>query len=298
MERRSYSSRTVFSVLSVSLALAFVLALFIHNQFGRYQPRVAYHLPERVRSAVWLNVEHNVGFDVFKRHLLPLLEEGREQPEPLVKHLERKTTLELEVDTRECAVAVTEEGNWIVLLGGLFRRDEVGDGLLRLFQDEGQNAHREGDLVVSERGFAVGIADDSVLILSNDVRLARDALITDAGGAAWKALLQKPGTTLNSLAYEHDVRFAGVRPLGVGAQRAWLSIEPGNPFRVFFEQVGGGGDEITRQIPFSADGFKALQSPDGMRSWSGTASSEAFDAAVGRWARELSALTVQDRQSP
>lgn len=270
MERASHSPRTVFAAFVVSLAVAFVCALYIHQRFTSYTPRIALHVPSKPQLVVWLNVEQNVGFEVFQGLLAAALEFQRHQPEPRVKHLEAKTGLELEVDTREVAFVSVDERRWLILLGGLYRRDRVVSGLSRWLTELGLQPTTEGDLVIAADGHAFGISSDGVLIASNEAQLARDALVRHPPSEQ-ASVLSKPGSFMNLLSYDAP----GARPgaAQVSGDRVWVSVEPGNPFPVFVQQVGG----ARKQTPaWAATAFllgptplKEVGAPVGIRHFQG-----------------------------
>jgi len=235
VERASYSHRTVFVVFALSLAVAFACALYIHQRFTSYAPRVALHVPEKPQFAVWLNVEQNVGFEVYQGLLRAALEFQRSGPEPRVKHLEGKTGLELEVDTRELAFVSIDDRRWLIVLGGLFRRDRVVVGLSRWLNELGLRPRTEGDLVIAANGHAFGISSDGVLIASNAVAVARAAMARRAPNEQ-ASILSKPGSFMNVLSFDSPGSSASPTPSPSG--RVWVSIEPGNPFPVFVQQWG------------------------------------------------------------
>ena len=288
MERRSHSHRVVFSALAASLAVAFLAALYIHAHFARYQPRAVYHLPSRVEAVAWLNVEQNVGFDVFKEVVLPILEIGRHGPESRVLHLERKTTLELAVDTREFVFATLPRGRWLALAGGHFRQDGVLSGLVRMVKESGSDARLDQDLAVLTTGHALGISHDGVLVVSNSEEVAREAILEQDEGMEWKALLHKPGTMFNFLAYGPSTRFDGVPVFSGVARRFWLSVEPGNPFPVFVEGVGE--DSAVSVVPppqLTHGAWHKRAGPSGISMISGTVVSEDLRSFLRAWGREI-----------
>jgi hypothetical protein len=137
-ERASVSPRVVFIGLGVSLVLSCLFALFVYYRFIRYQPIAERLLPQDAYLTVGISVEQGVVYQPFRDHFFPLLEMGREGPEPRLKHLERKTTLELGVDTRELAFAIGPGESWVIVLGGLFRKDGVLRGVSQMLEEEGR----------------------------------------------------------------------------------------------------------------------------------------------------------------
>lgn len=292
VERRSYSSRLVFGVLAASLALAFVLALYIHGRFARFKPRAVVHLPARVESVVWLNVEQTIGFDVFKQAVLPVLEFGRKGLEPRAKHLERKTSLELEVDTREFVFAQVDSTSWLAIAGGLYRRDKLKEGLVRLFTELGIPATQRGELVVTQGGYAFGVAEDGVLLASNVEAVAAQALIESMSpGSEWKSLLHKPGTLMNVMGYGEIAHFGGVPVCKESSRRCWLSLEPGDPLHLFFERVAP-GSEVLRpdDLPFKIEALHAHQGPQGVMTFTATVDPLAFWDRISAWQSELTEI--------
>lgn len=198
-QRRSFSPRVVFSALLVSLVLALGVAGYIFVRYVRYQPMAHRHLPENTAVAVRLNVEQAVVYEPFREHILPLLEIHREEAEPRAKHLERETTIELGVDLREVIFArarsaehgqdrpkeengqsgtggeaapgsrgLGNDGDWLIALGGHFRRDGVVEGISRMLAAEGveTEVHKAPLRLVHPSGAAFGVAEDGVLLVA------------------------------------------------------------------------------------------------------------------------------------
>jgi hypothetical protein len=287
VERRPYSHRVVFGVLAASLALAFAIGLYIHQHFTQYQAKAVSHLPGRVDTALWLNVEQNLGFEVFRDCFLPILEQGRAGPEPRAKRLERKTTLELEVDSREFVFAQVDGRIWVSLLGGLFRRDEVREGIARWLAEENLDPQVREGLVVISTGHAFGVAEDGVLIASNSETVARSALLANGSGRDWKALLDKPGSMLNLLKYGSLLGFDREVRLDSSARRWWFSLEPGAPFPLLIERVDVGPGQsvsgVPGELPFEVDGLESTSGGPGISRWRGTVSTGALWTTVRRW---------------
>lgn len=218
MERRSYSHRVVFIALALSLLAALGTALLIYQKYVKTTPKAASHLPAQVESALRLDVEQVVSYEPFRVHLLQVFETGREGPEPRVKHLERKTTLELGIDSREIVFARLPHDAWLILLGGVFRRDGVLDGAAALLRDEGEKFEVKGDLLVHANGHAFGVSDDGTLVLGSNEQVARDALpATEVSDSDYRAALQTEGT------------IAGMyQASGAGSFQAFL--QPGKSF--------------------------------------------------------------------
>ncbi len=166
-ERSSVSPRAVFVFLVGSLILSFGFGYFVYLRFIRYEPRAETFLPADAELSVSIDVEQGVVYEPFRRHFFELLEAGRYGPESRLKHFERKTTIELGVDTRELAIALGPDEELSVSLGGMFRKDGVVRGTARMFEEEGLPV----ELAPDERFVQVGgalyfSAPDGVLLLT------------------------------------------------------------------------------------------------------------------------------------
>jgi len=184
MDRPSVSHRPVFIGLAVSLVLAAAFALFVYYKFIRYQPRAESFLPARAQLTAWVQMEQAVVYEPFRQQFFPLLEVGRQGPESRLLHLERKTTLELGVDTRELALAFLPDGGFAVILGGLYRPDKVAEGVVRLLDEEGVDAElvRSGLARIGPRAYlgteAAGllrVASDPGLVSGSPERIVQSA---------------------------------------------------------------------------------------------------------------------------
>lgn len=293
MERKSHSHRLVFWGLAISLAIAFAGGIFIHRRFGRFTPLASAYVPPRSQLVVWLNVEQTVGFELFEKVILPALEVGRFGPEPRVKHLERKTSLELEVDTREFVFARIDERNWLVLLGGLFRRDKVLDGIGRWLNEVGLAPVREGQFLVAASGHTFGVTRDGVLLAASQLSVARQAL-SFAAPAEQRAILSKPGSLMNILVFPGSSGAAMFR-LPAAARRLWVSIEPGDPFPIFAQVLGetpsgAGLQQVLASLPLRTETFQELAAPAGVRHFSGTVSPWAVDEAMTQLGRDFRSM--------
>ncbi len=239
MPKRSVPYQVIFLAFAVTLAAAFYLALQIHARFARHRPVAVLHLPQEVTFATRLDVEQTVGFERFERVVLPLLERARPTAEPRAKHLERKTTIELAVDTREIVYAEVAGGHWLLLAGGLFRRDEdVLSGVLRMAQEQGLGARLEDQMVVLDRGPAFALADDGTLILASDSSLAKQARFAD-GQSSFKTLLLKPAAVLTWLSRPDGAApQTGLDATPAAYSRFWATVEAGARFPTYVEVVG------------------------------------------------------------
>lgn len=166
-ERSAVSPRAVFAFLVGSLILSFGFGYFVYVRFVRYEPRAEAFLPADAELFASIDVEQGVVYEPFRRHFFELLEAGRMGPESRLKHFERKTTIELGVDTRELALAFGPDHTFTVSIGGLFRQDGVVRGTARMFEEEGLVV----DVAPDERFVQVGrafyfSAPEGVLLLT------------------------------------------------------------------------------------------------------------------------------------
>lgn len=275
----------------MTLAAAFVLALWIHDRFARYEPRVVAHLPPRVQAAWWMNVEYTVGFDRFSEQLLPLLEEGRTEAEPRVKLLERKTSLELEIDTREIAFARVDSDSWVLLFGGLYRRDGVVAGLQRAFAELGIRASVKDRVVVIATtaepswlaGSSLTMADDGTLIWASDEELARASMSQGRESRGdYKSLMVKPGSLMAAVAFPEFSTASGESLVPPPVERIWLSVQPGEPFPAYAEALNSPKGRPESALLAEVE-WQAAQSP--ARVWAASAelSPEFFQGWLGHW---------------
>lgn len=182
--RRSFSYRAVFLGLAASLLLAAAAAVFIYFTYVRYERVAARHLPPGAQAALRIDVEKVVLFEPVRRHVFPLVEERSQaaatgaRPSRL-ERIQSATGIELAVDLRELVVGWGPgPTDWVLVLGGLFPRKGVLEGLERVLQEEGFSWRRTADGValVGPGGIAWGQATDGALIGASSERLLRSAL--------------------------------------------------------------------------------------------------------------------------
>jgi len=255
-ERPGLASRVVFIGLAVSLALALGVAFYIYVRYVRYEPVAALHVPAEFDTVVHVSVQQAVVYEPFRKHLLHLFEAGRRGPESRLLHLERKTTLELGVDSREAAFGFGPEGRWVIAMGGLFRRQAVVAGAQRMLKDEGIPSilleAPERLRVASGAEFAV--AEDGTLLLAQSASILTQAL----GASAPQRPLAQRGT-LGSLVASRPGGWpvgGGRRVLGVRVQ---LRAADGRfPYEAHFEIDGAGWEQPLDVFEQTSDGPWAL----------------------------------------
>lgn len=181
--RRSFSSRTVLGALFLSFILALGFGIWVYGRFIRYEPRALRYIEAPALLSAWINVEQAVVYDPFRKNFLPLLEAGRVEAEPRLLHLERLTTLELGVDTRELAFSVGSSGDLRLVLGGLFRRDGVAAGVVRLLRSEGAQVpevDRGANRALIGSGALLTVTPDGCLVLSGQAEGVRSRSLRPA----------------------------------------------------------------------------------------------------------------------
>ncbi|HSC88539.1 MAG TPA: hypothetical protein VLC09_14755 [Polyangiaceae bacterium] len=240
----SLSFRVIWVGLALSVIGALCVAYYIYLRYVRFEPSAAHHVTEGAELVARIDVQQAVVYQPFRKHLLHLLEAGRTGPESRLLHVERKTTLELGVDTREVVLGVGEGNLWSIALGGLFRPDGVVTGVGRMLDDE-KIEHRllaeperlEVGPVGAERG-VFGLADDGTLILAGSGSSFRSARVP---GPAPR-LAAAPGEFLVL-----DLRRPQGFQLRSGGRLLSLHgvVKAGNAFAYRFEaQWEGGGESL------------------------------------------------------
>jgi hypothetical protein len=75
------------------------------------------------------------------------------------------------------------EGEWIVIAGGMFRRDGVLSGLETMMRAEGVELLRHPEGLVHQSGVAFGIAPNGNLLLTSSVAVLLEARSSSFGGS-------------------------------------------------------------------------------------------------------------------
>lgn len=202
MFRRAFSHKAIFIALFVSLALGFGVGVYILTNFATYQPKALQRVPADARFVARLNVQQAVVQSPLGHYLLPVFERGRKGAESRAKHLERKTTLELNVDVRELIFAELEGSRWLLLAGGFLRSDEVLEGVARMLDDEGVKYSLHDRLIVRPTGVAFCVADDGTLVLAHREEDARQACGAPGDFPSWARGLSGNGVALGVHAAE------------------------------------------------------------------------------------------------
>jgi hypothetical protein len=242
VERASFSHRTIFAGLVLSLFGAVLVAGYIYERYVRYVPTAAYHIPQGATFAARVDVEQAVVYDPFRRFLLPIVERARQNKEPRAKHLERLTTLELAVDARELVYAEVPDGGWIVAGGGLFRREGLLDGVRRMMEGEGIPLGQGEVMLIHESGICFAVSDGGNLLLASSPDLLTSVLNASFGAAFGDAA---EGALL-------FVQAKGIQE-GPRALTAW--VQPAEPFelRVVADPAFGAPAEFVEKVEQSQD---------------------------------------------
>ncbi len=180
-ERRGVNYKTVFIALGVSIALAAGVGLFIYFHYVRYERVAVIHLPAGTRAAARFDLEKVVLYEPFRSQLLPMVNEhdarARRKEDARIERFKHHTGIELGVDVREVVVGWGPGGSdWVVALGGLFRRGGVLDGLARVLEEEGKPFRRTPNALVAPSGEALGQAADGTLVAASSEALLGQAL--------------------------------------------------------------------------------------------------------------------------
>ncbi len=240
-ERRSFSHKSVFTGLFVSLVLALLVAAYIFFRYVRYEPSAHQHIPEKMQRVTRMNVEQAVVYEPFRRHVLPLFELHRTTPEPRLQRFKRMTTIELGVDLREIVFAQGGADSWLMALGGHFRRDGVIEGVARMLQEEGLSGDLREDprRLVHSSGAAFSVSEDGVLLLASNESLLKRALPANSSSLPFRA-----GAALEVLVRSFPAHCCS------GLHRARLRVFPGDHFSAHLrlETVTASSPRALRQL--------------------------------------------------
>lgn len=178
-QRKSFSHRAVFLALAASLVLALGVAAYVFARYVRYRPLADRHLISDPAVVVRMDVEQAVVYEPFRRHLLPLLELGRRGPKSRLERFESQTTIELGVDLREVVLETNTRGEFLIALGGHFRRDGVVRGARAMLAEEGiaTAVSSSPERLVHASGVSFGVSRDGVLLLASSEALLLEALV-------------------------------------------------------------------------------------------------------------------------
>ncbi|MBX3128623.1 MAG: hypothetical protein KF718_18015 [Polyangiaceae bacterium] len=184
MKTRSGTSyRVVFAVFFALIAAALTAGAGLYFHKLHYRRVAADHVPKDAWLALRVDAEKVIAYEPVRRHLLPLVDEAAATKlEPKrSKRLQGSTRVELAVDLREVLVAVGPgEGDWVLVVGGLFPKTGVLEGLSRVLAAEGRTVHLDGD-VLEVSGVAFGQARDGALVAASSRERLSRALSAERG---------------------------------------------------------------------------------------------------------------------
>ena len=239
VERSSVSPKIIFVGFVLSLIAAFFVAFYIYVRWVRYSPLATRHLTPEVASATRLDVEQAVVYQPFREHILALLEIGRENAEPRVKELERRTTLELSVDAREIILAEFPGDQWLILGGGLFVREGVLDQVAEMYSDEGIELKRVDDFLIHSSGVTFALASDGVLLLGSNRAIVASARAVHTSEK--REFLEESGVALSSIGVSPTVAAPGA------VRQAEVKILVGRTFPVEARYMASDGTKLNEK---------------------------------------------------
>ena len=164
------------------LLAAVVVAGLMYFKLLHYRRVAALHLPPDTTAALRVDIEDAVLFAPVQKHLLPLansLRPGDPRLKPRLKRLEQHTRIEFVVDLREIAVARGPgPGDWVVVFGGLFPKENVVSGLRQVFAEEGIDAQpsASGRTLTLPGGLAIGQSEDGCILIAATAARLESAL--------------------------------------------------------------------------------------------------------------------------
>ncbi len=307
-ERQGFSHKSIYIAFGATLLLGFLAGLYIFFSFTTYEPKALRRVPEDARFVARLNVQQAVVHQPLLGSVLPVLELGREGPESRLLHLQRRTTVELDVDVRELVYAELRSGSWLLILGGFLRQDEVLAGIGRMLEDEEVPHTVESEMIVFASGATLCVANDGALVLAQVSADARRACRADGPQPAWAGDLSGPGLALGIRAFQQPGPSAG------GRDRSHLTsgtfvVEADShfPMTARFVLVGDEwtGEQVDRLLESKSKDYGYLvplgalkyvgQAGTGFRA-QGNLSREQFDESVARLAAKIAvAVWSQDR---
>jgi hypothetical protein len=164
----------VFGVLVLG---AFGIGYF---RLVHYSRSAAQHLPADTVLAFHLDLEQAIVFAPFREHVFGALERVQQRPGSgqRLRRLQQHTGVNLGLDLREILLARgAGEDDWMLVVGGLFPRAGVVQGLLALLQEEGvSDCQLRAQLRLACAGLPLWVqqASDGVLIATvNEALLER-----------------------------------------------------------------------------------------------------------------------------
>ena len=188
-ERKARSPRSVLLGLALLVALALTGLVLAYLRLIHYERAAVHHLPEGTTLAVRLDFEHVVLYEPLRQHLFPILDaaRGADQP-PALQRFQAHTGVNLGMHLRELLVGIGPEGQWTVVVGGLFPAWGLVEGVHAFLEQDGSDRCEltDGRMHCTAPTVFVQQAPDQVLVLASSQEqleraLTRTAVYRDLG---------------------------------------------------------------------------------------------------------------------
>ena len=176
----------LIAVVALLVAGGAAVGLYFYFRVLDYVPLAHRHVPAGSNIVLRADGPKIVLFKPMRDHLWPLLLEGQDEKQGEGRRLrliEEKTGVKLPLHLREVIIASLDAASWVVVLGGTFPAGRFVAGMAEVLRAEGVKGWSlDGDLLVSERGPALGQADDGTIVLGTTRQIAQTALpVSDDG---------------------------------------------------------------------------------------------------------------------
>jgi hypothetical protein len=169
----------------IGLAVVAVFAaIVIYQRVLAYDHSAVRHLPPDTLEVARIDVERVLVYEPMRQHWVPLVDSLglplSAPSEPRLARLHRATRIELGLDLREIVFGRgARPGEWVLVLGGKFPKENVVAGIARVLDDEGPRwqVSPDGKVAVSQsNGLAIGQADDGAIVIAPTEDRVRSAL--------------------------------------------------------------------------------------------------------------------------
>jgi hypothetical protein len=177
--------------------LATIGGYVAYRELLHYDRRALAHVPAGAELVARVDLEQLLLFEPVRRHLMPLLDHApvgtsapaADAPSRLAR-LREQGVVNLGLDLRELVFARRAAGGWVLVIGGMFDRTGVVEGIERVLEAEsGAQLRRDATLLIVEpSGVALGQAEDGVLVVGSDRELVAEVLPARSYPAALGAL--------------------------------------------------------------------------------------------------------------
>jgi hypothetical protein len=277
-DRRSggQSYKRIYVAFFGLLLVAGTVAAVMYFKLLHYERAAALHLPPDTTVVARIDVENVVLFEPVRKHLLPLANELRAGDPKLksrLKRLEQHTRIELAVDLREIAVARgSAPGDWVIVFGGLFPKQNVVSGLRQVFAEEGLQGDlsSDGTRLTLGNGLTLGQAEDGCILIAASAARLESALPRQ--DTFQRLLLARDGAGGFALAGDFaralaDAPFVSAVPELREITRVQGELQLGNPLQISSQvelKQQGEPAEVERRVRATLDALRAFatQPPD------------------------------------